>query len=604
MKILPDFYVKLITDPVKYIKKSIFYIKTRSAVDFIRKVREKLLLELNNEKLYKEWIKRNEPDERELEKQRHRKFDYNPEISIITPVYNPDRDFLVAMIESVLAQTYPVWELCIADGSDIKLKEILEGYEKKDKRIKVKFLPENRGIAGNSNEALAMAEGDFIALLDHDDLLPPFSLFEVVHILQHNRDADFIYSDEDKIAGTRRLDHYFKPDWSPDTLRSYNYTGHFAIYRKALLLSQGGFREGFDGSQDYDLNLRISEAAKHIIHIPKILYHWRIHKDSTAGDLTVKPQAVHSARKALEEHLKRIDLEGTVEEGLFLTSYKVTYNIKNSPKISVIIPSFDHSEDLSRCINSIIEKSDYKNMEIIIAENNSREEKTFLLYEELKKIEYIKIISWNRPFNYSAVNNFAAKEASGDLLLFLNNDTEVINSDCFTRLAEHAMRKDIGAAGGKLYFPDGTIQHGGVITGIGDVAGHSHKGLSGDFAGYGGRLKVIQNVSAVTAACLMMRHDVFNEVRGFDEDYILSFGDVDLCLKLREKGYLIVWTPYAELYHYESKTRGYEDTPEKEKRFFREVELFHKKWKNFMEKGDPYYNRNLTPDRENFSLRT
>ncbi len=606
MKILPDFYLKLITQPVTYIKKSILYIRTRSLKDFIRKVKEKLLFELNSEKLYKEWIKRNEPDERELEKERNIVFEYNPEISILVPVYNTDRNFLVSMIESVLAQTYSGWELCIADGSDreIYVKEILEEYKKKDKRIKVKFLSENRGIAGNSNEALSMATGDFIALLDHDDLLPTFALFEAVHILQHNRDADLIYSDEDKIAGSTRLDHYFKPDWSPDTLRSYNYIGHFAIYRKSLLLSLGGFREGFDGSQDYDLNLRMSEVAKNIIHIPKILYHWRIHKDSTAMNLTVKPRAVHSARKALEEHIKRIGLEGTVEDGLFLTSYKVTYTVKDRPKISVIIPNSDHSEDLSRCINSIIKKSDYMNIEIIIAENNSREEKTFLLYEELKKIEYIKIITWNNPFNYSAINNFAVKEAAGDILLFLNNDTEIINSDCFIRMAEHVTRKNVGAAGAKLYFPDGTIQHGGVILGIGDVAGHSHKGLSGDFAGYGGRLKVIQNVSAVTAACLMMRHDVFNEISGFDEDYILSFGDIDLCLKLREKGYLIVWTPYAELYHYESKTRGYEDTPEKEKRFFREVELFHKKWKFVMKKGDPYYNRNLTPDREDFSLRT
>jgi len=510
------------------------------------------------------------------------------------------------MITSVLAQTYSEWELCIADGSDreVYVREILEKYAEKDKRIKIKFLSENKGIAGNSNEALSMAAGDFIALLDHDDLLPPFSLFEVVKTLQNNSDADFIYSDEDKITGQKRVEHYFKPDWSPDTLRSYNYPAHFSIFRKDLLLSQGGFREGFDGSQDYDLNLRISEKAKKIIHIPEILYHWRIHKDSTAGDLMVKPLAVKSARKALEEHLERLGMEGTVEDGLFLTSYKVTYKIKDRPKISIIIPSSDHSEDLCKCVNSIIEKSDYKNIEIIIVENNSMEEKTFLFYEELKKIEYIRIITWNKPFNYSAINNFAVKEASGDMLLFLNNDTEIINSDCFIRMAEHAMRKDVGAVGAKLYFPDGTVQHGGVIVGVGDVAGHSHKGFCGDFAGYGGRLKVIQNVSAITAACLMMRHDVFNEVRGFDEAYFIAFGDVDLCLKIREKGYLIVWTPYAELYHYESKTRGYEDTHEKEKRFLREVEIFHEKWKSFMEKGDPYYNRNLTLDREDFSLRT
>ena len=556
---------------------------------------------------YKLWIDEKEPSSKDLEKQRNKTFAFEPKISIVTPVYNTKEEFLVDMIESVINQTYSNWELCIADGGSKEgyIKEKLLYYSKKDERIKVEILSENRGISGNSAKALSLASGDFVTLLDHDDMLPPFSLYEVVKVINENPDADFIYSDEDKVSedGSRRFDPHFKPDWSPDTLRSYNYAIHLSVFKKELIDNVGGFREGYDGSQDYDLILRATEKAKEIIHIPKILYHWRTHKASTAGGPSAKMYAGDAGKKALEDHLYRLGLDGTVEDGLFLSSYRVHYDMIDCPKVSIIIANKDYADDLRKCINSIIKKSSYKNFEIIIVENNSSERKTFELYEELKKNDSIKIINWERPFNYAAVNNYAVNYSAGDILLFLNNDMEVINSDWLEAMVEHIQRRDVGAVGAKLYYPDDTIQHGGVIIGIGGVAGHAQKYFKRNDFGYFGRLKITQNLSAVTGACLMIRKDVFSEVGGFDERYILAFNDVDLCLKIRQKGYFIIWTPYAELYHYESKTRGFEDNVEKQKRFKEEIDLCLEIWSNFLEKGDPYYNPNLTLEKEDFSIR-
>ncbi|MEQ8173199.1 MAG: glycosyltransferase family 2 protein, partial [Candidatus Eremiobacterota bacterium] len=553
------------------------------------------------------WSDKNEPDKNELKKQKTYKFSHEPKISIITPTYNTPKQFLIDMIESVLNQTYSKWELCIADGSSMEhyVKNILENYQNKDKRIKVKLLTENKGIAGNSNEALSMATGDFMTLLDHDDTLTPYALFEIVKVINEHPDVDFIYSDEDKITedGERRFDHYFKPDWSPDTLKSYNYPIHVSVFSKDTIKLIGGFRDGFEGSQDYDLILRVTEKAKNIIHIPKILYHWRVNKNSTAGDTGAKLYAYVSAKKALEEHLQRTGLKGEVKDGLWPGTKQVTYEITKLPKISIIILNKNHYEDLKKCINSIINKSSYKNFEIIIMENGSDEENIFDFYKELKRRENIRIITWNDSFNYAAINNFAVNYAKGEILLFLNNDIEIINQDWIERMLEHAVRKEIGAVGAKLYYPDNTIQHGGVIIGIQGAAGHAHKNYHKDSPGYFARLKVIQNLSAVTAACVMIRKEVFKEIEGFDERYTIAFNDVDLCLKIREKGYLIIWTPYAELYHYESKTRGLEDTPEKQERAKKEVELLRTKWKDILDKGDPYYNPNLTLDKEDFSLK-
>jgi len=600
-------FSEYIMDLLKYFIKSIIYIKKHGIIEFVSKVKEKAFI-YNKGNLYKKWVLQNEPDEKELKIQKGIKFNYSPKISIITPVYNTPEIFLIDMMESVINQTYPHWELCIADGGSNKkhIKETLENYKSKDKRIKVKYLSENKGISINSNEGISLATGEFITFLDHDDTLVPFALFEVVKAINENDDVDFIYSDEDKISedGKKRFDPHFKPDWSPDTLRSYNYPIHLSVFKRDILEQVGYFREGYDGSQDYDIILRVTEKAKKIIHIPKVLYHWRISKFSTAWNQYTKMYAFTSAKKALQEHVERLYIDATVMDGSFFGVYRVKYKIENNPLISIIIPNKDHSKDLEKCIKSITKKSSYKNFEIIIIENNSFEQKTFTLYDELKKYGFIKIIEWNnKPFNYSQINNFAVKYVSGEILLFLNNDTEVINSDWLECMLEHIIRQEVGAVGAKLYYPDNTIQHAGIIVGVGGVAGHSHKYFPGNSYGYFSRLKIIQNLSAVTGACLMVRKDVFNDIGGFDDKYSLALNDVDFCLKLREQGYVIIWTPYAELYHYESKSRGYENTIEKKERFKEEIRIFNEKWKDLLAKGDPFYNINLTLEREDFSIK-
>lgn len=589
------------------IRKSIYYIKNFGFNAFIIKVRNKVVSKLSGERQYQIWIKKNEPKEIDLEAQRRMSFAYEPKISIVTPVFNTPQKILIEMIESVITQTYAKWELCIADGNskEQQIKEILKGYAEKDNKIKIKFLQKNKGIAGNSNEALSASTGDFVTFLDHDDKLSPFALYEIVNAINKNADADFFYSDEDILSfnGKKRLKPHFKPDWSPDTLRSYNYITHLTVIRRDLLEKIGLFREGFDGSQDYDLILRAAEHAKKIIHISKVLYHWRESKGSAAGNPFAKLYAYDAAEKVLSEHLLRICLKGEVHISPLWGTYMINYMIEGNPKISIIIPNNNHAETLKKCISSILDKSTYKNYEIIIVENNSDEKEIFSYYKEMSRLNNIKIAAWNNPFNYSAVNNYGVTHSDGDILLFLNNDTEVINNDWLQRMLEHAQRKEIGAVGAKLYYPNYTIQHAGVILGIGGVAGHSHKDYDGNDFGYYNRLKIVQNLSAVTGACLMMRKEVFDQVEGFDESYPYAFNDVDLCMKIRDKGYLIIFTPHAELYHYESKTRGYEDTPQKLKRFYKEIELFKQKWGNILEKGDPYYSSNLTLDREDFSIR-
>ena len=589
------------------IRKSIYYIRNFGFNAFVIKVRNKIVSMLSGERQYQIWIKKNEPNESGLEAQRHQGFEYEPKISIITPVFNTRKKILIEMIESVISQIYANWELCIADGNSKEqdVREILQVYANKNNRINIRFLQENKGIVGNSNEALSASAGDFVTFLDHDDKLSPFALYEIVNAINKNPDSDFIYSDEDILSynGRKRLKPHFKPDWSPDTLRSYNYITHLTVIRRDLLDKIGWFREGFDGSQDYDLILRATEHAKKIIHIPKNLYHWRESKGSAAGNPFAKIYAYDAAKKALSEHLQRIGLKGEVYNSPLWGIYTIKYKIEGNPMISIIIPNNNHAETLKKCVNSILDKSEYKNYEIIIVENNSEEKEIFDYYKEISKLNNVKIVEWNNPFNYSAINNFGVRHSGGEILLFLNNDTEAINNDWLERMLEHAQRKVVGAVGAKLYYPNHTIQHAGVILGIGGVAGHSHKDYDGKDFGYFNRLKITQNLSAVTGACLMMRKEVFTQVEGFDESYPYAFNDVDLCMKIRDKGYLIIFTPHAELYHHESKTRGYEDTPEKLKRFYKEIELFKQKWGNILEKGDPYYSPNLTLDKEDFSIR-
>ena len=497
----------------------------------------------------------------------------------------------------------------MADGgsSEASVGIVARKFAANDPRICFTRLDINKGIVGNSNAALSLATGDYIAFLDHDDLLPPFSFFEVAKAINEHPEVEFIYSDEDHISEKikYRFEPHFKPEFCPDTLRSYNYICHLIVVKKSLFDELGGFREGFDGSQDYDLILRITEKAKTIIHIPKVLYHWRVHPSSLSYDIDGKLIAVEAAKKALNDHLHRLGVSGVVEPGLFLTSYKISYTIVGHPLVSIIIPTLNHFDMLKTCIDSILAKTTYKNYEVFLVDTGSTNQNVFDYYKELTiNHSFIHLLKDNRPFNYSAVNNLAVTKTKGDILLFLNNDVEVINDDWIERMLEQAQREAIGAVGAKLYYPDGRIQHGGIIGGLYGVAGHAHRYFPQKAHGYVGRLQIIQNLSAVTGACLMMRRKVFEEVGGFDDRFALEFNDVDLCLKIIQRNYRIIWTPYAELYHHESKTRGYEDTQEKYERFVKEINLFKTRWKEFLEKGDPCYSPNLTLKREDFSINT
>jgi GT2 family glycosyltransferase len=553
---------------------------------------------------YKRWIAAHEPTNGELELQKKKVFDSTPVFSVVVPVFNPPAEYLNAMLASVVAQTYRHWELCVADASTAPhVRPILEKFAAAEPRAKVKFLDGNLGIAGNSNAALALATGRFVCLLDHDDTLAPFALHELADAVQLAPDADFLYSDEDKLDPTGiRVDPYFKPDWSPETLLSRNYICHLTCLRDDLLAAVGGFRMGFDGAQDYDLVLRASEKAKRILHIPQILYHWRIHPQSTAGNQASKMYAYDSGRKAITEHLQRMGVDATVHDGSVLGTYHVVYHLRTQPLVTVVIPNKDHPDVLARCVDSLA-KASYANYELLIVENGSTDPKTHALYAELKKQPHVRILEWTKPFNYAAVNNFAAAEANGELLLFLNNDIEAIGPDWLEELVKIAVQPGVGAVGAKLLYADDTIQHAGIVVGMGGVAGHGHLNYPRTAPGHGQRLMFTQNVAAVTGACLLMPRTVFRTIGGFDEGFVLAFNDVDICLKVLHAGFRVVWTPDALLYHLESKTRGYEDTPEKQARFKRECDLFHSKWGDFLKAGDPYYSPHFRLDRHDYALK-
>ncbi|MGI8469865.1 MAG: glycosyltransferase family 2 protein [Pyrinomonadaceae bacterium] len=551
--------------------------------------------------LYGEWILKNEPDQLALniQKQTERKFKYRPLISIITPVYNTDEIILEKMIRSVLAQTYSNWELCIAGGGSEKLyiRSLLSKYAQQDSRIKVKFLDNNLGISGNSNQAVEMAQGEFIGLLDHDDTLTPNALYENILLLEAHPDADIIYSDEDKIdLKDIRCHPLFKPDWSPDLLRSIMYTCHFGVYRTSLVKSVGNFRNGFDGSQDHDLVLRLMEKTSRIYHIPKILYHWRMTRGSTALNMQAKDYAEAARVRAVQEHCERSGLKGIAEAGLFNGAVRFKYLPENKPLVSIIIPTRDKPAILKQCLDSILKLSTYRNYEILVVDNNSSEQKTLDYFHLLKTRANVRVIKYSGEFNFSAINNFAAAQADGELLLFLNNDTEVISPDWLESMIEHAARADVGAVGARLLYPDKTIQHAGVIIGMGGVAGHAHLRLPHGNAGYFGRAKLIQNFSAVTGACLMTKAETFKSLNGFNErDLAIAFNDVDYCLRLRRENLLVVYTPYAELYHYESLSRGSDLDPNNIERFKREIKYMEDNWSEIIQR-DPYYNPNLSLD--------
>ncbi len=592
---------------IKKMRNALFFLRFYGFRLFVKEVFKTILDRpwLSSARRYSLWIEQNEPSGEDLLRQKKFNFTHRPIISIVVTVHNTPAFFLKEMLASVLNQTYPNWELCIdGGGSSPETQEILTEYEGRDPRIKVKLLGENKGVAGNSNEALSLAAGDYIAFLEVGDTLAPFALFDITRTINEKPGADIIYSDEDLISedGKLRSEPHFKPDWSPDNLRSFNYISRLTVIKKEVLLKSGWFREGFEGGQEYDLILRATESARNIVHLPKVLYHRRLSKNAWAERPDVKLCAYDAGIKALAGHLLRTRLEGTVEDGASQGLYKISYLISN-PKISIIIPNRDHAEDLNNCIKSILDKSTYKNYEIIIVENGSVEDKTVRLYDALGRASNIKIIKWEGPFNYSSVNNHAVRIADGDFMLFLNNDTEVISNDWLEKMLEHGERKDVGVVGAKLYYPDHTIQHAGIVLRADGQVLHSFRFFPHDAFGYRARLKITQDVSAVTGACMMVRKQVFEEVEGFDEGYEISFGDIDLCMKVREKRYLVLWTPYAELYHHELKTRGYDNTPEKKERVKIEEELFRARWKNVLEKGDPYYSPNLTQNKEDFSIK-
>lgn len=544
----------------------------------------------------------------ELEKQRTNIFPQNIKFSILVPLYNTPEQFLREMIQSVLNQSYENWELCMADGSDAEhrsVERICGEYAEKDGRIQYRRLEKNLGISENTNACIEMASGEYIALFDHDDLLHPMALHNVMNAIC-TLNADFIYTDENtfrKKPEDAYCPHY-KADFAPDTLRSYNYICHLSVFSKKLLEKVGNkFRPEFDGSQDYDMMLRLTEKAERVVHIPEILYYWRSHDGSVASDVSAKPYTLIAAKRALAEHLQRIGLNGKVYDSRIPSTYRIQYELKESPLVSILIPNKDHIEDLLRCVNSIKALTTYPSWEIIIIENNSTEQETFAFYEELQDDLKVRVVHWEREFNYSAINNFGAQYARGEYLLLLNNDTEVITPDWIEQMLMFCQRKDVGATGAMLYYPDDTIQHAGVIVGLGGVAGHSHKYFKRGEHGYAYRLTLAQNLSAVTAACMMVRRAVWNELDGLDEEFAVAFNDVDFCMRIRKAGYLIVWTPYAELYHYESKSRGLEDTPEKQARFAGEIQRFQSRWAAELAAGDPYYNLNLTLEREDFSIK-
>lgn len=537
-----------------------------------------------------------------------------PVISVLLPTYNTPEALLRECIESVLEQSYPHWQLCIADDASTQpeVQAVIKEYASADTRICFTLRAHNGHISECSNSALGLATGEWVALLDHDDRLPAHALFEVVKALNQHPQAQIIYSDEDKLDRQgRRCDPFFKPDWSPDLLYSQNYMTHLLVYRHQLTRDVAGFRKGYEGSQDYDLLLRciahLPEATqKNIVHIPKVLYHWRMTEQSTAMGHDRKDYSTPAALHALQDFMDRchsgVCME-VVQPGIYRARWPLPAKL---PLVSLIIPTRDGLEELRTCIESIWDKTTYANYEILVVDNQSTCSNTLSYLRDLEiNVRYegrIRVLSYNHPFNYSAINNFAAAHACGEIFGLINNDVEVIDGGWLAEMISHALRNEIGCVGAKLYYPDGSLQHAGVVLGIGGVAGHSHKYFPGNSEGYFGRLRTQHNVSAVTGAALIVRKAVFDEVGGLDEERLtVAFNDVDFCLKVRQAGYRNLWTPFAGLYHHESKTRGAENTPEKAARFAAECNVMMERWGNYL-KNDCFYNKNLTLVAEDYSL--
>ena len=560
---------------------------------------------------YGPWYEKHKITGPELIKLKKENYPEDPLISVVVAAYETKEKYLRELIESVKAQSYEKWELCIADASDKTdmVERTVKEYGETESRIIYKKLDENKSISHNMNAGIEMSSGKYVSFLDHDDLIEPHVLSLIARQIR-NKGADMIYTDEDKVTEdlSRHFQPNFKPDFNLDLLRSNNYITHFLCVKRELLDEAGHFNNEFDGSQDYDLIFRCSEKAKSIAHIPEILYHWRTHESSTADNPLSKLYAYEAGEKAIEAHLLRCGEKGEVTRLKDFGFYRVHYPVQGEPLVSVIIPNKDMPETLRACTDALF-KSSYKNYEVIIVENGSTKEETFALYKELCARENVRVVTWKEGFNYSSINNFGATFAKGEYLLLLNNDIRTtITNDWLSEMLGVCQRKDVGVVGAKLYYPDDKIQHAGCVIGIGamkggGVAGAMFVGMPRSHSGYLHKASLMQDMSAVTAACMLVKKKVFDEAGGLTKELTVAFNDIDLCLKIREKGYLVVFDPYAEAYHDESKSRGLEDNEEKLRRFQGEIEYMRTRWIKILKDGDPYYNKNLTLKKQNYSLK-
>ena len=548
---------------------------------------------------YDTWLRIMRVSRQELFAQRKTKFSYAPKFSVVVPLYHTPAKFLKDLVRSMMYQSYANWELCLVNASpeDVHLTSLLENWAMRDKRIRVIRLEKNLGIAQNTNAGIAASTGEFIAFLDHDDFLEPDALFCYADALNKDKTIDVFYSDEDKTD--EYAAHYFYPhfksDFNIDLLHANNYMCHFLAVRKSLVDTVGGLNEKFDGAQDYDFVLRLTENTKKIYHCPRILYHWRCSNQSTAANQGNKMYAIHAGKAALNAHYKRIGWNARAQEGAVDGWYQTKFTLKEEPLVSILIPNKDHTDDLDVCLNSFFERADYQNYEFIIIENNSVLPETFAYYEKIEKEhDNVKVVYWEAGFNYSAINNFGFKFAKGDYIMLLNNDVELITPDIFQSMLGFCMRPEVGIVGAKLLYNDHTVQHAGVLVGAGGLADHVFKGIHEDDPGYMGRAISSQDVSAVTAACLLVKRSVYEEVGGLEEEFQVAFNDVDFCLKVRKAGYLIVYDADVKLFHYESKSRGMEDTTDRFIRFGNEMMLLNSKWDILSTFVDPYYNPNLS----------
>ena len=585
------------------IKKGIRYLKHYGVRGFYARLLERFE---EREVEYQEWYEKHKPSEEELARQRKKKWKDPVVISVLVPAYRTPEVFLKQMMESVLLQTYPYLELCIADGSgtDDSVEKVVKEYQKKDPRVRYRRLEKNEGIAGNTNAAIEMASGEYMALFDHDDLLSPNALFEVASAIEKEK-ADVVYTDEDKVTSDLKehFQPHFKPDFNPDLLCANNYICHLFVVKRSLALKLGGQDPAYDGAQDYDFIFRCTENAEKIVHVAKILYHWRVHQASTADNPSSKLYAFDAGKRAIEAHLARTGAKAEVSHTKDLGFYRVKYQVQGNPLVSIVIPNKDEKETLKKCLESIWKKTSYSNYEIILVENNSTTQEIRDYYKELDGKERVRVVYWDKEFNYSAINNFGISHAKGEYILCLNNDITVISPDWMEELLANCQRPEVGIVGARLYYPDNTIQHAGIVLGMGGCAGSLFVGLARSRGGYLHKAALQQDLSAVTAACFMVKKEVFEKAGGFEEKLAVAFNDVDFCLKVRHAGYLVVYDPYAELYHHESKTRGYENTEAKKRRFQEEIEYMRCHWMPDILR-DPYYNENLSLKASDYSLRS